>query len=139
MLSWSGSLDLPNVSASVDRTGDWTLSGIQSGTPTFAGEGTFSFDISVTSIFRPVTASYHLDYDATYNNVKLDATHRPVGGSVHYAISAEHTVTGTRGSGSGSFDIDAVVTFASDGTATLSLDGSRHYQVNLATGVVTRK
>jgi hypothetical protein len=138
-VAWSGSLDVPNLSASVERTGSWTLSAIQSGTPVFAGEGAFQLDIAVTSVFRPVTSTYHLDYHATYTSVALDSAHRPVGGSIHYAVAGEHTVTGTRGSAGGSFDVDAVVTFAADGTASLTLDGSRHYQVNLATGAVTRK
>lgn len=138
-VSWSGSLDLSNLQASIDRSGDWTLTGVQSGTATFAGEGSFSFDIAVQSLFRTANASYHLDYDATYSAVRIDvATRRPVGGSIHYQISAQHDASGPNGSASGNFDIDAVVTFAADGTATLTLDGSHHYTINLANGIVTK-
>lgn len=137
-LSWSGSIDLPNLSASVERTGDWTLSNIQSGAATFAGEGTFTFDISVQSIFRPVTSTYHLDYDARYNAILLNAAYRPVGGSVHYSISAEHTVTGARGEANGSFDVEADVVFNADGTASITLDGSHHYHLDLSSGMVSK-
>jgi hypothetical protein len=137
-LSWSGALDVPNLSASVERTGDWTLSDIQSGSATFEGEGTFTFDISVTSIFRPVTSTYHLDYDAQYRAVVLDSAYRPVGGSIHYSVSAQHTVTGTHAQGEGSFEVEADVVFNADHTASVTLDGSHKYRLDLATGLVSR-
>ncbi len=138
-VSWSGSLDLSNLQASIDRSGDWTLTNVQSGTATFSGEGSFSFDIAVQSIFRNAQASYHLDYDATYSAVLINvATRKPVGGSIHYQISAQHDASGPNGSASGNFDMDAVVTFASDGTASLTLDGSHHYTINLANGTVIK-
>jgi len=138
-VSWSGSLDLPSLQASIDRNGDWTLTGVQSGTATFSGEGSFSFDIAVQSIFRTASASYHLDYNATYSAVLINvATRKPIGGSIHYQISAEHDASGPHGSASGNFDIDAVVTFSANGTATLTLDGSHHYTINLSNGIVTK-
>src|SRR5262249_41856666 len=94
MVSWSGTLSLPNLNASVDRTGDWTFTGLQSTAPVLNGQGTFTFDIMVSSVFRQnVSASYHLDYAANYNAVTFNAAHHAVGGSVHYHISAEHMVT----------------------------------------------
>ncbi len=137
-LSWSGMLNLSHVQASIQRSGDWTITGLQSGTPTFNGNGTFQFDIAVQSIFRPVTATYHLDYAASYNQIGIDAQHRPVSGSIHYSIAAEHMVTNGGSTSTGTFDIDAVVTFHADGTASIVLDGSRTYQLNLSTGAVSR-
>src|SRR5262249_50385825 len=137
-VSWSGMLNLSHLQASIQRSGDWTLSGIQSGTPTFNGQGTFQFDLAVQSVFRPVTATYHLDYAAPYQQIGLNAQHRPVSGSIHYSIAAEHMVTNGGSSSSGSFDLDAVVTFHANGTATVVLDGTHTYQLNLETGVVSR-
>jgi hypothetical protein len=137
-LSWSGTLNLSHVQASIQRSGDWTLTGLQSNAPMFNGQGTFQFDISVQSIFRPVTASYHLDYAADYAQIALDPGHRPKGGTIHYSIAAEHMVTNGGSTSTATFDLDAVVTFHADGTATIVLDGSHTYQLDVATGAVER-
>lgn len=137
-LSWSGDLDTPNLSASVDRTGDWTLSGLQSGGATFNGEGTLTFDVSVTSIFRPVTRTYHLDYAASYDAVKIDASRHAVGGSIHYEISAEHTVMGRAANSDRKLDLSADVVFNADGSASVTLDGTHSYKLDLETGAVAR-
>jgi hypothetical protein len=137
-VAWSGMLNATNVQASIERTGDWTLTGIQSGTPTFNGQGTFTFDIAVQSIFRNATASYHLDYAADYNAIALNAQHQPVSGTITYAIAAEHSVTSGGSTTTRSFDIDAVVTFHGNGTATIVLDATHSYTMTLATGAVVR-
>jgi hypothetical protein len=137
-LAWSGMLDSTNVQASIERTGDWTLTGLQSGTPTFNGQGTFTFDIAVQSIFRTASATYHLDYAADYNAIGINAQHQPVSGTITYSIAAEHMVTSGGSTSTRTFDLDAVVTFHSNGTATIVLDATHSYNLNVSTGAVVR-
>ena len=141
---WSGTLTLPNVTATVNRTGDWQLSSLLNSPATLNGSSSLTFDATVKSIFRPVTTMYALSADATYNAVQIDtSTKQAVGGSITYAITATDTTTAT-GSGSGSassnttFDINGVLTFGSDGNATLVLDGTHTYTVDTSTGVVVK-
>ncbi len=134
-LMWSGTLALPNFTASVARGGDWSLTGLQTSQARIAGSGNFTFDASVTSIFRASTSSYHLSYDAMYDAVLIDtATKLAVGGDVMYAIDGQHTSGGS----SSQLSIDAELAFHADGTATLTLDGSHEYALDLATGVVVK-
>jgi hypothetical protein len=69
-------------------------------------------------------------YDATYHVIVNDI--RILEGTI------DATVTGTHaGPGSAPYTISASIAFASDDTASLTLDGTRHYQLALATGAVT--
>ena len=141
MITWSGMLTLPNLTASVDRTGSWSVTGLQTATATFSGTGSFTFDATVMSIFRPVTAMYNLSADATYDSVLVaTATKQPIGGDIHYDVtaSASTTNTGNGDDSSAKFDISADVAFASNGTATLTLDGSHTYTIDTSTGVVVK-
>lgn len=141
MVDWSGTLTLPNLTASVARSGDWQLAGLLTDTAQLDGSGTFTLDATVTSIFRPVTAMYHLAANATYHRVLVDtATRRPIGGEITYDLSASDMTTNTStGNGaSARFDLTAVVTFAASGPATLVLDGSHKYSIDTATGVVVK-
>ena len=140
---WSGTLTLPNISAMVNRTGDWQVTSLLASPAVVNGSGSLTFDATVMSIFRPVTTKYTLSADADYNAVAIDTTTLlPVGGNITYAITATDTSTVTGSSGSASanttFDINGVLTFAADGTATLVLDGTHTYSVNTTTGVVVK-
>ncbi len=42
-MAWSGNLTIPDFTASVTRNGDWTITGLQTGTATFGGTGSFTF------------------------------------------------------------------------------------------------
>jgi hypothetical protein len=115
--------------------------GLQSDTATFSGNSTFSFDATLRSIFRPgVTATYTFDASASYSAVRISTQQRQViDGSASFDLAAQHTVTDNgRNRVDASFDVHAVITFHADHTATLVLDGSQHYSLNLATGVVVR-
>jgi len=135
-VSWNGQLVLPSLTASVDRKGAWSISGLQSKQIHLNGDGTFTFDSDVKSILHPGEATYHLAYAGEYKDVVLDTEQGPVSGTIHYAISADHTATSGSSKADGSFDIDAVLTFTGAGKATLVLDGTEHYDVDLATGIV---
>jgi hypothetical protein len=133
-LSWSGNLTLPDFSSSVSRTGMWTVSGLQSSTASFGGNGTFMYDAMITNPARNTAVSYALSYDATYDAVLVDtATKLAIGGSIHYEIDATKD---KGGSDTQTFSLSADVTFNADSTATIVLDGTHTYSLNLSTGVV---
>jgi hypothetical protein len=134
-VAWNGMLALPHLSATIDRKGHWTLAGLTTTTPRLDGDGSFTFDSDVTSILDPgAHATYHLTYDAHYDDVVFDASHAPVSGEIHYTVHAQHMDANS----SGAFDVDAVITFTGNGHADLVLDGDHHYTLDLATGVVIK-
>ena len=140
-VTWSGSLSSTNLDASVTRDGSWKVTGLQTDTATFTGDGHFTFDATLRSIFRPgVTATYNFDASASYDAVRITTQDRKVvDGSASFDLSAQQTVTGTGSNdASASFDVNAVVTFHADHTATLVLDGTHNYSLDLTTGVVAR-
>jgi hypothetical protein len=140
-VSWSGNLDTANVDADVSRTGHWAVTGLQSDTATFNGDSTFSFDATLTSIFRPgVTATYSFDASASYDDIRIATQQRQViGGTATFDLSAHHQVTGAGANNvDASFDVHAQITFHADRTADLVLDGSQHYSLNLSSGAVAR-
>src|SRR5262249_47326690 len=96
-VSWAGNLDTPNVQASVNPTGSWTVTGLQTDTATFSGDSTFSFDATLHSIFRPgVTATYNFDASASYNAIHISTQQRQIiDGSATFDVSAHSKVTGT--------------------------------------------
>ncbi|HEU4733874.1 MAG TPA: hypothetical protein VFT22_38540 [Kofleriaceae bacterium] len=140
-VAWSGNLGTPNLDASVSRNGSWTVTGLQTDTATFSGDSSFSFDATVRSIFRPgVTASYSFDASASYDAVRIATQDRRViDGSASFDVSAHSQVTGAGSNNAdAAFDVHAALTFHADHTASLVLDGSRSYSIDLTTGVVIR-
>ncbi|HEX2690535.1 MAG TPA: hypothetical protein VHN14_28160 [Kofleriaceae bacterium] len=140
-VAWSGNLTSTNLDASVNRTGNWTITGLGSDTATFAGDSSFMFDATVRSIFRPgATATYSFDASASYHAVRLSTQdHKVIDGSASFDVTAHSMVTGAGSNdSSASFDVHADITFKADHTATLVLDGSQHYSLNLDTGIVIR-
>lgn len=137
-VSWSGNFASPNLDAAVTRDGAWAVTGLQTNTATFSGNGSFTFDATLRSIFRPgVTATYNFDASAAYDAVKITTADRKVvDGSASFDLTAHHMVTGTTSNVDATFDVHAVVTFHADHTATLVLDGSRSYTLDLTSGAV---
>jgi hypothetical protein len=91
-VSWSGTLDTANVDADVTRDGHWTVTGLQTPTATFNGDSTFSFDATLTSIFRPgVTATYSFDASASYDDILISTQQRKVTGGTATSISPPAT------------------------------------------------
>jgi hypothetical protein len=138
-VSWSGDLDTANVDASVSRDGTWTLTGLQGDTATLKGDSSFSLQTKLQSIFRP-GASTSLSFDANADyDVQISTDDRAmVGGTASFDVTAHRVVTGTSNDVDKTFHIAADVEFAADGKADLVLDGSEHYTLDLATGIVGR-
>lgn len=139
-VAWSGNLDTANVDASITRDGSWTVTGLQSDTATFNGDSSLSFDATLTSIFRPgVTASYSFDASASYKAIRISTQQRQViDGSATFDLTAHAEVNGTNKDSSADFDVHAELTFHADHTATLVLDGSQRYSLDLNSGIVIR-
>lgn len=148
----TGSLTTPNTSFSIDREASFTITGLQSATATFDGDSSFSLDTSLMSIFRQgVASSLMFDATAAYKAITITTADQTItGGSASFEVKAHRTVTGTAsGSGSGSgmgsnhdvdksFDVTAMLTFNADQTATLVLDGTQTFQIDLKTGKITK-
>ena len=124
-VSWSGELDTALISTSVQRTGHWTIDGLQGDAASFSGDGTFSFDATIGQL------AYTFDADASYDAVLIDsANHQAVGGSAAFDVSAT--------SNNHAFAVHAEVTFNADHTASLVIDGDQDYSINLSSGAVVR-
>jgi hypothetical protein len=137
-VSWSGDLSLPGFTATVNRQGNWTLSGVQLGAATFNGSGSFTFATQFQSLWRNEQASANLSYASSYNGVTYSTVaQHATGGSIHYTVDASDATSGTNGQSSGSFTIDALLAFNPDGSATLTLDGAHTYSIS-ASGVVIK-
>ncbi|HEY4244756.1 MAG TPA: hypothetical protein VGM88_33305 [Kofleriaceae bacterium] len=128
-VDWSGSLSVGTLSTSIDRSGDWSISGLQGDTATFDGSGSLAFDMSASN------AAYHFNDSADYNGVLVDtSSHTSVGGSITYTIDATKTVDGN----DSSFSMTADVDFSADGSAMITIDGSTQYTLDVATGAVVK-
>jgi hypothetical protein len=137
-VSWSGNLELPNLSAAVSRDGSWTIDGLQSDTAVFDGASSFSFDSSLRSIFRPgAEASLSIDADASYEAVALSTeTYDAIGGKAVLDVDVHKVVTGTDHAVDKAFSVHAELLFSADRMATLVLDDEQAYSVDFATGAV---
>jgi hypothetical protein len=136
----SGQLDTPNLTAVVDRQGTWSITGLQGATATFSGDSSLSFDTTLTSVFREgVTASFTFDATASFDAIQIDTADRAItGGSASFDVAARRTVSGTNNDVDRAFEISAELTFNGDGSATLVLDGSQSFTLDLGTGRVAR-
>jgi len=88
-----GSLETPNFSASIDREGMWTITGLQSATATLDGSASFSLDTTIKSVFHPgVTSTFSFDNSATYKAITVTTADREItGGSASFEVKAHRT------------------------------------------------
>ncbi|ACY16736.1 hypothetical protein [Haliangium ochraceum] len=136
-VEWFGSLDLNIWQFEVSHTGQWSLSGLQSGTVVFSGEGTFDVSSRVQSLDGQRQRAFDLSYAGSYD-IRFDLDADAVSeGDVQYAINAQRRATGPDSEVDAEFDISAEVSFDGSGSASLVLDGSVFYDIDLATGAVT--
>lgn len=136
-VKWSGELSTAILSGVVSRTGMIKLTKIQSGTVTVAGAGNLTIDAEFKALFRDATRSYHLAYDAKYEDVQVArAQQKVVGGSIHYALDVERHAMDAKRTSSATFEITADLVWSADGSAKLTLDGDHTYNVNTTTGAV---
>ncbi len=134
-IAWGGTLALPNFTTTMDRDGQWSLANIQEPSVKLAGNGTFSYDSSITNPTTAITNAYHFDYDAAYMSVFIDKASRlATAGEIEYDIQVAQSVTSEADR---LFSVAADVHFHGDGTASLALDGTYDYTLDLTTGVVT--
>ena len=142
-LKMTGSLMTPNFSATIDREGSWTITGLQSATATLDGSASFSLDTSIKSIFHQgVTSTLSFANTATYKAITVTTADREItGGSASFEVKAHRTVTGTANGSNDvdkSFDVHADLTFNADHTATLVLDDMHTFTIDLKTGRVSK-
>lgn len=136
-VSWSGDIDTPRFDASIDRSGEWSLSGLQSDTAVIAGNGSFEVSSEFQAIYRDVTRSMRFSYDAEYRDVQVDTeTYQAIGGSIAYRIEGERNAQNGDNERQLSFSVEAEVTFHADGTATMVLDSEHSYRIDLSSGQV---
>ncbi|HEY0480436.1 MAG TPA: hypothetical protein VGD37_23110 [Kofleriaceae bacterium] len=142
-IKWTGNLMTPSFTAAIDREGMWTITGLKSATATFNGTSSFSLDTTVHSIFHAgVTSTDTFASTAGYDAITIaTADHQITGGSASFEVKGHRTVTGTAMGAHDvdkSFDVTAELTFHADHTATLVLDGTQTFTIDLTTGKVTR-
>jgi hypothetical protein len=131
-VDWSGTLDLPGFTTTMNRHGDWSMINLQEPSVKLAGNGSFSYDSTIANAQTPT--AYHFDYDAAYMSVFIDKNARlATAGEIQYEITAEKTADGQPPR---TFSIHADVTFNGNGTATAVLDDTYRYSINLKTGAV---
>jgi len=81
---------------------------------------------------------FQLTIDGTFTHVRLDPQPTvPLSGTIAYAITAKRTRS-TANPAVRSYTATANVTFAAGGQATIVLDGTHTYTVDMATGSVSR-
>ncbi|QQR91545.1 MAG: hypothetical protein IPJ88_07440 [Myxococcales bacterium] len=137
-VNWDGNINTERYDATVSRDGNWTLSNLQGDTVLFNGEGSFYLESSFTGLFLQTTRTFIFDYLATYENVSYERSSGLfVDGTATFDIRAERTRSNAFSDVEAEFNVMAVITFQSDGNASIVLDGKRSYQLNTATATLT--
>ena len=139
-VAWSGQLELPRFRIASERNGAWTLSELQSETAAFAGTSDFHVNVATEPHQGPALRTYDLSYTAEYEGIEVDvAAGRITAGRAHLAVAAERTQTGNGQDQELTFEVDAVLTFDGDNTATLVIDGTHTFEIDLNSGRVSRR
>ena len=90
-----------------------------------------------------VTSTLSFANTASYDAITIAMADRQItGGSATFEVKAHRTVTGTAAGSNDvdkSFDVNGVLTFNGDGTATLVLDGTQTFTINLKNGKLGHK
>ena len=136
-VEWTGEVDTARYDATVNRTGNWQLTGLLSTEAKLDGAGTFDVQSEFVALFRSEMRTYMFDYDAEYDGVMIRMSdRRPVAGTIRYTIHAARTASRRFRDIERELDVSAVVTFQGDEPARVELDGQRSYLVNLSNGAV---
>ena len=129
---WSGDLAGAPMSGIV-REGDWTVRDLLVDKPRVGGDGHMSYVHQMESD----GSTYDLTYDATFDHVRfVPGGGLPSMGTIDYAITI-HRTRSTAETPERDFAIAANVTFAADGSGTITLDSTHTYALDLTTGLVT--
>lgn len=139
LLAWNGQIETARRSATVERHGDWTLTGLKTPELTLNGTGSLHLEGTFQALGRAENRSYVFDYQADYQDVRIGKAERRInGGQATYTISADRTAQGALRTKERHFDVVAVVTFLGNGQAHVVLDGERSYEVDLVAGTIRK-
>jgi hypothetical protein len=128
---------LPHFAISTTRSGSWILSDIQSDTPSFSGNAHFTLNTHLQAGARE--AEYYLVFNTKYTSVTVQrSTKHIASGTIHFDVNATRMATNGTRTANGSFTMSADLAFTTDGKATLTIDGSHHYSVDVGTGTATK-
>lgn len=137
--SWSGSWDGTWLDADTAWDADWELTGLSGDAWTLSGSSTVSWSASWDNPNTGAHRAWSVEAEATADGLVFSASgRRPVGGAASYALEITSEGEGPRGDGHGHLAIAADVTFSDHG-ATLTLDGSHSYALDVATGGTSRR
>lgn len=139
LVEWSGNYDGDFWQFEIARTGEWSVTGLQTDVAVFSGEGTFDVSSASQSLDGQQSRSFQLAYAGSYDISWDMVAQRVIEGSITYDVHAERHVDGEAEDSDAVFDIEAEITFDGTGTARLVLDGSHSYDLDLSTGVVTSR
>ncbi|HEV7556213.1 MAG TPA: hypothetical protein VGO00_12185 [Kofleriaceae bacterium] len=133
----AGSTTIDNMTLSEDKVGShWTVRNISAGAPQYEDTGRFL----ITCTLGSDGTRFQLTLDGTWNEVRFDpepATTLPFAGNIVY------TMTGNRHRAAATPpDVDLTgtwtMTFAAGGQATIAIDPTHNYAVDLTTGSTIR-
>jgi hypothetical protein len=139
LVEWSGNYEGDFWQFEISRTGEWSVTGLQSDVAVFSGEGTFDVSSASQSLDGQRSRSFELSYAGSYDIHWDIAAQRVIEGSIAYDVHAERHADGPAAEADAVFDIDAEITFDGTGAARLVLDGSHSYDLDLTTGVVSSR
>lgn len=133
----SGHAETLRRTVSFTRQARWTVLGVDAPVRTINGEGSFDLETELTALDRPAARTYRLAVDATYAGIQVRADDQAIqAGRIAYEIAAERTASNRFREVEASFDVTATLVIDEPGSATLTLDGTRTYSLDLTTGVV---
>ncbi len=122
----------------LERSGAWSITGLNSNLATFDGSGHMEYDSRIERQNGDV-ATYDLEYDADYSAIVVARDSSwPSSGEINYSLSIDRVSSTGSGDVERHFDLDAKIEFIADGHATLTIDGSRTYDLDMQTGAVVR-
>jgi hypothetical protein len=136
IVDWSGNYDGDYWQFEISRTGEWSVTGLQSDVAVFTGEGTFDVSSASQSLDGQRQRSFELAYAGSYDIQWDMVAERVIEGTITYDVHAERHVDGAAADRDAVFDISAEVTFDGSSIARLVLDGSHSYEINIDTGFV---
>lgn len=113
----------------IDAKGSWTVRDIDIAKPRIGGTLALDFTTRVNN------ADFVFSFDAVLDRIRYEPTPvNPLSGKIDFSIMANRT----RGDNKRDFTANASLVFANSNTATLTIDGTKKYSVDLSTGTATK-
>lgn len=118
--------------SAIDREGKWAVRDIGVGKSRVGGDAAMSFSASVGGQYA---ASYELSYTAIFDRIRYNPEGPlPLSGKIDFVVTAKRT----RGNSVRNFSPSASLVFDGDSSATLTLDGTKTFSVDLTTGATLK-